>query len=187
MRMDDVTIEEHLSKLRRLYVEATPRQRLQIAKQRLEFPEHGPNVLIAVVSAVEGFARSIAMHCRIGSKAELAGIYHQYRFKAPEELIAEYLLSRNLGTPETFFDLKSWRLFKIAVKYRNVLAHECTYLGQDKSPLFNLGRATCFLNWLKHRDSKSMRKPKPCVRADADRRRWSWRAPLNAVVMTLLT
>ena len=134
MRLDDVTIEEHLSELRRLYVEATPRQRLHIAKQRLEFPEHGPNVLIATVSAVEGFARSIAMHCRAGSKAELTAIYPQYKFKAPEELIAEYLQSRNLGTPETFFDPESWRLFKIAVKYRNVLAHECTYLGQDKSP-----------------------------------------------------
>ena len=132
--MDDAEIEERLTELRRLYVEATPRQRLHIAKQRLEFPEHGPNVLIAAVSAVEGFARSITMHCRAGSKPELSAIYSQYKFKAPEELISEYLERRPLGSPDTFFDRDDWRLFQFAVKYRNVLAHECTYLGQDISP-----------------------------------------------------
>lgn len=132
--MDDAGIQERLNELRRLYVEARPSQRLHIAKQRLEHPQHGPNVLIAAVAAVEGFARSIVMHCQAASKPELSAIYSQYRLKGPEELIAKYLQWRGLGSPKTFFDAEDWRLFRFAVKYRNVLAHECTYLGQDISP-----------------------------------------------------
>ncbi len=52
-----------------------------------------------------------------------------------EELILEILSHRALGSPESFFGSDDWRHFLSAVKYRNVLAHECTYLGQDISPV----------------------------------------------------
>ena len=126
--------EAELSQLRRSYIEATPRQRLSIAQRRMRFPEHGPNVLVASVSAVEGFARCLAMHRRANTKPELSAIYPAYRFKGAEDLISEYLSDRKLGEPADFFGNDTWELFKFAVEYRNLLAHECTYLGQDLSP-----------------------------------------------------
>jgi hypothetical protein len=130
----DTEYDEHLELLRRLYVEATPRQRLHIAEQRIQNPEHGPNQLVTSVAAVEGFARSLAMHCHANSQAALSEIYPKFRFKGPEELIEEFLKGSNRGAPASFFDAEDWRLFKYAVRYRNVLAHECTYLGQDTFP-----------------------------------------------------
>ena len=133
--MDDAAIEAHLAKLRQLYVEATPRQRFHIAEQRIANPAHGPNLLVTCVAAVEGFARSVVMHCHATTQAELSGVYPRYRFLGPEELILEFLSHRALGSPESFFGSDDWRHFLFAVKYRNVLAHECTYLGQDISPV----------------------------------------------------
>lgn len=130
----DTEYEENLAQLRRLYVEATPRQRLHIANQRIQNPAHGPNQLVTSVAAVEGFARSLAMHGHSKSKAGLSEIYPRYRFKGPEDLIEEFLKVGNRGTPASFFNSEDWRLFKFAVQYRNVLTHECTYLGQDTFP-----------------------------------------------------
>ncbi len=47
--MDD--LEAHLKDLRTLYINATPRQRLRVAKDRLNHLSSGPNILIQVVSA----------------------------------------------------------------------------------------------------------------------------------------
>ncbi len=127
-------IEQHLAELRRSYVEALPKQRLHIAKLRIENPEHDPNRLIAFVSAVEGFARSICMHLRAKTKAELSQLYPGYWRKGAEDLIVEYLSARSLAEPATHFGAETWRLFGYAVQYRNLLAHECTYLGLDRSP-----------------------------------------------------
>ena len=130
----DTEYEQHLADLRRLYVESTPRQRLHLATQRIQNPEHGPNRLVTSVAAVEGFARSLAMHCHATSKTNLSEIYPRFRFKGPEELIEEFLRFGNRGAPNDFFASGDWRLFKFAVQYRNVLTHECTYLGQDTFP-----------------------------------------------------
>ena len=132
--VDAAGIEEHLEKLRRLYVEATLRQRLSIARQRLENPHHDANRLVAHVSAVEGFARSLCMHLHARSKNDLSLVYSCYRRKGAEELIAEYLGALNLGSPKKVFGAITWKMFGFAVQYRNLLAHECTYLGQDLSP-----------------------------------------------------
>jgi hypothetical protein len=132
--MVDAEIESHLAELRRLYVEATPRQRLSVAKQRILNPEHDPNRLIAYVSAVEGFARALCMHLRAKGKSELSAIYAEYRWRGPEDLVREYLAAKGLSAPESHFENESWDLFRYAVQYRNLLAHECTYLGLDKSP-----------------------------------------------------
>jgi hypothetical protein len=132
--MVDSEIESHLADLRCLYVEATPRQRLSVAKQRIQNPEHDPNRLIAYVSAVEGFARTLCMHLHAKSKAELSAIYPEYRWRGAEELIVEYLAAKGFGAPATHFEEGVWDLFCYAVQYRNLLAHECTYLGLDRSP-----------------------------------------------------
>ena len=132
--MDAVEIESHLAELRRMFVEATPRQRLSTAVQRIQNPEHDPNRLIAFVSAAEGFARSLCMHQRARTKAELSTIYSDYWRRGAEELIVEYLSARSLAEPAAYFGEEVWKLFGYAVQYRNLLAHECTYLGLDRSP-----------------------------------------------------
>jgi hypothetical protein len=139
--MANAEYEQDLARLRKDYVEATPRQRYSVARQRIEHPGHGPNVLVACVAAVEGLARSLAMHREAsrdvespGLKAQLSAIYPKYKRKNPEELIAQYLLDRGLAAPPDFFGTETWERFHYAIEYRNVLAHECTYLGQDRSP-----------------------------------------------------
>ena len=62
-------------------------------------------------------------------------LYPKYRFRGAEELIVEYLAKLNLGSPESYFGGDTWKHFHFAVEYRNLLAHECTYIGQDRSPL----------------------------------------------------
>ena len=127
-------IESHLAELRSLYIEATSRQRLSVAKQRILNPEQDPNRLIAYVSAVEGFARSLCMHLRAKSKPELSAVYSEYRMRGAEDLVLEYLTKKGFDAPESEFGADAWELFRYAVQYRNLLAHECTYLGLDKSP-----------------------------------------------------
>lgn len=46
----------------------------------------------------------------------------------------EYLSARSLAEPAAYFGEEAWKLFGYAVQYRNLLAHECTYLGYDRSP-----------------------------------------------------
>ena len=131
--MEPSEIKKHLALLRQTYVESMPKQRLNVAKQRIKNPEHDPNRLIAFVSAVEGFARSLCMHQHSRTKAELSAIYPKYRNRTTESLIEEYLKNRSLGEASSHFGESTWKLFGYAVQYRNLLAHECTYLGSDKS------------------------------------------------------
>jgi hypothetical protein len=132
--LDPADIEKHIVDLRRDYVEAFPRQRLRVAKQRINNPHHDPNRLIAYVSAIEGFARSLCLHQRGRTKEELSALYPEYERRGPQALIGEYLTAKNLGAPRDHFGADTWKLFGYAVDYRNLLAHECTYLGQDRSP-----------------------------------------------------
>ena len=75
------------------------------------------------------------MHCHATSKPELSKLYPKYRRKGAEQLITEYLAYRGLGDASSFFGEDTWQLFQFAIEYRNLLAHECTYLGQDRSPM----------------------------------------------------
>jgi hypothetical protein len=139
--MSNAEYDKDLADLRKIYVEALPRQRYSIAQQRIKYPEHGPNVLVACVSAVEGLARSLAMHRHTRGnsdmstiKAKLSSIYPDYKRKGAKELIEEFLSGAKLPPPASLFGESIWETFLYAVEYRNVLAHECTYLGQDRSP-----------------------------------------------------
>jgi len=95
-RVEPSEIEKHLAFLRKTYIESLPKQRLSIAKQRIKNPEHDPNRLISFVSAVEGFARSLCMHQRARTKAELSAIYPEYCKRSAKSLIVEYLTSCRL-------------------------------------------------------------------------------------------
>lgn len=125
-----------LLKIREMYASLTPRQRLSIIRKRLADHHFGPNRLVTAVSAVEAFARTLAMHRKVKGKAktELTTLYRKYRDRAPKPLVQEYLRAHGINSPAAFFGEDTWRLFGYAVDYRNLLAHECTYLGLDKFP-----------------------------------------------------
>lgn len=129
-----INYDAELVSIRARYIEATPRQRLAIIRQRLEDHHFGPNRLVTVVSAVEALARSLAMHESATTKADLVAMYPRYSHRKPEGLVREYLAAKGIADPKAFFAEDTWELFGYAVKYRNLLAHECTYLGRVKFP-----------------------------------------------------
>ena len=123
-----------LLSIRDNYVTATPRQRLSIIRQRLEDHHFGPNRLVTAVSAVEALARTLAMHHKAKTRSQLKSLYGRYKDRSPKTLVQEYLAAQGVTDPTAFFQEDTWRLFGYAVEYRNLLAHECTYLGLDKFP-----------------------------------------------------
>lgn len=130
----DIDYVAELLNIRDNYVTATPRQRLSIIRQRLQDHHFGPNRLVTSVSAVEALARCLVMHTKAGSKAQLQSSYGKHKDRPPKSLVQEYLRSRGVSDAAEFFAEDTWRLFGYAVDYRNLLTHECTYLGQDKFP-----------------------------------------------------
>jgi hypothetical protein len=129
-----IDYEGDLATIRSKYISATPRQRLSIIRQRLDDHHFGPNHLVTAVSAVEGLSRSLAMHAAARRKSEFENLYPKYSYRKPEGLIREYLQSKGISDPAIYFSEDTWRLFGYAVKYRNLVAHECTYLGLEKFP-----------------------------------------------------
>lgn len=129
-----VDYEAELLSIRENYVCATPHQRLSIIRQRLDDHHFGANRLVTAVSAVEALARALAMNHRCKSKTELSKLYPQYRNRHPKTLVKEHLSTKGISDPNAYFGEDTWRLFGYAIEYRNLLAHECTYLGLDKFP-----------------------------------------------------
>lgn len=74
------------------------------------------------------------MHQVASTKQELSSVYERFRRKNAEELIICYLQKKAKCEPELFFGKEAWIRLRFAIDYRNLLAHECTYLGQDKYP-----------------------------------------------------
>ncbi len=121
-----------LQALRNTYVGSTPRQRLNIIQQRVHHPQAGPNQLVTHVSAVEALARTLAMHLYAKTKVDLVALYPHYRNRNAKTLVGEYVRAKGVGEPASVFGAETWRLFVYAVEYRNLLAHECTYLARYK-------------------------------------------------------
>jgi hypothetical protein len=124
-----IDYEAELLTIRQNYICATPRQRLSVIRQRLEDHHFGPNLLVTAVSAVEALARTLAMSQKAKSKDELSKIYPQYKNRKPMTLVTEYLIAKGIIEPDAYFGEDTWRLFGYAIDYRNLLAHECTYLS----------------------------------------------------------
>ena len=74
------------------------------------------------------------MNGKARTKAELKALYGKYRDREAKSLVTEYLSSQGKTNPADVFGSDTWRKFGYAVSYRNMLVHECTYLGQDKYP-----------------------------------------------------
>jgi hypothetical protein len=109
--------------------------RLNVALQRIGNSEHEPNLLVTRVSAVEALARSLLVHHHAKGDTELMHIYERYRSKGPQALVEEYFRAKCASSPADVLGNDTWELFDHAVYYRNLLVHECTYLGQDKTPV----------------------------------------------------
>ena len=127
---------EHPDELQRAYAVATPAARLRVIKQRLASAhgEMGSTRLVTVVSAVEALARSLVVHSagRPTSTAEMR--HRQFRNNGPVELVEEVLRLRGAPRGLQHFDREDWELFEVATRYRDLIVHECTYIGQDRHP-----------------------------------------------------
>lgn len=127
---------EHPEQLQRAYATAMPAARLRAIKQRLAAAhnEMGSTRLVTVVSGVEALARSLVVHApgRPASTAEMR--HRQIRGTGPVELVQEALSLRGGGRPEATFGEEAWDFFQVAVRYRDLIVHECTVIGQDRHP-----------------------------------------------------
>ena len=128
----DFVTEE--AELRRVYISAPAQSRLNIISKRLNQSEIGSVKLVTSVSAIEALARSLVVNLRTTPQDEISNIYKKYRNKKPEELVEEFLEHHGHSDCSVFFKNDTWNLFKNAVNFRNLIVHECTYLGQDKYP-----------------------------------------------------
>ena len=125
--------EEHLSNLRKEYYEAYPGQRLHIGRQRIAYPENGPNQVVTYVSVIEGFLRSLVIWGETTSGKPSKKTYKKYEHWSVQKLFDEYLRQQRAEVTDIIPN-NTYTLVVYAIKYRNLLAHECTYLGQDKYP-----------------------------------------------------
>ncbi len=125
-------LESELEKLRDQYISSHPAQRATTIKKRLDDPKALPNQLVTRVAAVEALSRSLLMNQNAHTITVLKEIYPKFRYRKVTGMIAELLKIKKAGTPSSFFGKDDWHIFKIAVKYRNLLVHECTYLGRKK-------------------------------------------------------
>ena len=127
---------EHPEQLQRAYAMATPAARLRAIKQRLAAAhnEMGSTRLVTVVAAVEALARSLVVHApgRPASTAEMR--HRQFRATGPVELVEEVLALRGAGAAEASLGDETWEFFRVAVRYRDLIVHECTVVGQDRHP-----------------------------------------------------
>lgn len=130
----DVDYQAELATIRSTYVGLTPKQRLGIMAQRMLYKDSGPNNLVNAVSAVEALAR--ALLCRI-EEARLGGIhaaYKKYRSATTLSMIERVLAENGHDDPRSYLGEDTWELLGYAVAFRHMVTHECTYIGQDKSP-----------------------------------------------------
>ena len=130
----DIDYVEELLQLRDVYVNVHPQARLGVIRKRLAANEIGPAKLITVVSAVEALARSLMLHRACSRDESPASVYPRFKPKEADQLVEQFLATANIQDPARHFAEDTWQLFRYAVNYRNLLVHECTYLGQDKYP-----------------------------------------------------
>jgi hypothetical protein len=119
---------KHLKGLRAAYVQATPRQRAKVALDRMKHPDAGPNLLIAIVSAVEALARALALDIEIAKGIGPRPAYGNLRNRGPIDLLSGVVAPARSTTMPGLVGAECWEEFKWAVQYRNLLIHEGTFL-----------------------------------------------------------
>ena len=129
-----VDYKSELASIREMYVLGTPQVRLNVINNRLNEPEIGAVKLVTIVSCIEALVRSLVVHLKAQNKNEIQHVYEKHRNQKPESLVEEYLKHNGCNDCSSFYQDDTWVLFQNAVKFRNLIVHECTYLGQDKYP-----------------------------------------------------
>jgi hypothetical protein len=125
IRMD---YSQHLKSLRESYFKALPQQRVGVAKKRIADQQSGPDFIVTYVSAIEGLLRSLVIWNNSYADKPSKSRYNKYKGSGVNALYCEYLKIQNI---EAIVTHDVYELVSYAVDYRNLLAHECTYLGQD--------------------------------------------------------
>jgi len=128
-------LEDALNQLRRVYAQSKPAARLAAIRLRLASgkEDSGPTRLITTVSAVEALARSLVVHAP-GRPASTAHFrYQQVRQQTALQLVEEALRLYGAKPAAEHFGEETCRCFDLASQYRDLVVHECTYPGHDKS------------------------------------------------------
>lgn len=123
--------ENHLKELRESYVNASFKQRLKVVQDRINYPDCSANRLISLVSSIEGLSRTICLDILETQGESRLDIYKKVKFLNPNELIVDYIFPAINKSAEDLFGHDIWEVFLYAVKYRNLLIHEGTFLRQN--------------------------------------------------------
>jgi hypothetical protein len=130
----DLNYAREVVNLREVYAKSTTRQRINIIDQRLTIKDSLPNNLVTAVSAVEAFARVLVLKLLENAGQDLMQSYEAFRYKSPVALVEKVMELEGVQDIGRYFGENTWELLKYAVDYRNLVIHECTYVGQDKAP-----------------------------------------------------
>jgi len=117
-----------VDKLRDLYVKGNLRQRYDIAAQVAGDPDTGPAKLVAAVAALEGFARAVAVKHLVDEGVPPDEAYAGLKREKPIDLVETHVLPALGTSANEAFEREKWELLPEAVKFRNLLVHEATYL-----------------------------------------------------------
>ena len=60
--------------------------------------------------------------------------HKQFRATGPVELVEEVLRLRGALRGAQHYGIEAWEMFEVAARYRDLIVHECTYVGQDRHP-----------------------------------------------------
>lgn len=124
-----------LEEIRDIYLHSTPKQRYRIIWDRIDDDAfNGPNRLVTMVSAVEAYLRCLLVHNSSRNEDERRAKYQKVRFAKVGDMLTEVLAHYGITDESTHFQDHTLELLGYAVEYRNMLVHECTYLGGDKFP-----------------------------------------------------
>lgn len=130
----EVDYPAELLSLRKVYIASAPQQRYEIIKRRLAHEEIGPVRMCTMVSAVEALARSIVLQHEVDQGADRDAAYKKIWRDGPQKLTERALALHGTTVESVGFAGDAWALFLLATEFRNLVMHECTYLGQDKFP-----------------------------------------------------
>lgn len=117
------------AQLRELYIKGTLRQRYSIASQRFDRSAVGPSELVNCVSALEGFARAVAMRRLIEAGNTPKNAHSHLRNLGVVELITLHVCPAYQISPESLFDTEAWKQIPEAIEFRNLLVHEAAFLN----------------------------------------------------------
>lgn len=121
-----------LQNLRNTYRTLQPGQRLRIAGERIKKPVSGAAELVTRVSAIEGALRSLVIWQESGDRPSKE-TYDRYKYMGVADLLDAYITQVGAERKELVDD-DCYELVEYSVGFRNLIVHECTFLGSDKYP-----------------------------------------------------